>query len=188
MAGMNANIPADGTPIMGNMQRPMQPGQQMKDMNNDPRFELNTYIYDYFLRNKHYALARMLLESDLKPSVKRDGKPSPGNRNVNGMDAMEDNKDDLPPARLPDHVVAENSFLMDWWCLFWDVWSTARKRGDQNSRSFQYMAHTRVRQTPLPPKFSFVGPTTSLSLSLYIADGSTPRPLPKCRTSSATTA
>jgi hypothetical protein len=52
MAAMNANNgQVDGTPMMRNMAHPAGKGT-------DPTEKLNTYIYDYFLRNKHISLAR----------------------------------------------------------------------------------------------------------------------------------
>ena len=72
-AQMNANGSVNGTPVMGNMAQPKRMG------NNDPVEKLNTYIYDYFLRNRHHALARAMLDGDLKMSTE---KPSPNKSNV----------------------------------------------------------------------------------------------------------
>lgn len=142
MAGMNANAgPVDGTPIMGNGQR----GQQMQNL--DPRDQLNTYIYDYFLRNNHHRLARTMLECDMKMNVHPPQKPSPSGRNVNGVDAMDhDSKDDLPNPKLPTGQATDNSFLLDWWVQFWDIFSAARGK---NTKGAQYIGHTRVRRTLL---------------------------------------
>ena len=136
MAAMNANGgPVDGTPIMGNMPHP-------KRMNTDPREQLNTYIYDYFLRNEHYQAARSMLESGLKMSTGQPQKPSPKNR-PNGVDSM-DTGDDLPVPQLPQNQMAENSFLLDWWVQFWDIYQATKNRGNGPSKGAQYIAHTRV--------------------------------------------
>ncbi|KAF2268307.1 hypothetical protein CC78DRAFT_541038 [Lojkania enalia] len=135
--GMNANMggPVDGTPIMANAQR-----QKSQD---DSRAHLNTYIYDYFKRNNHGRLAKMMIECDLSMNLNHATKRSPNGRNVNGVDAMDgDMKDDLPAPNLPEHQLADNSFLMDWWCQFWDIWTAARQRSSK-PQSMQYITHTR---------------------------------------------
>ena len=144
MAGMNANIgPADGTPMITNAQRP----QQMQQPRIDPREQLNTYIYDYFLRNSHSALAKSMIDCGLKLNLSQE-KASPNGGNTNGVSAMDtDEKLDLPKPHLPSDQAAENSFLLDWWCQFWDIFTAARLRGGKGSQ-FQYIAHTRVRMMP----------------------------------------
>jgi len=142
MAGMNANIrgPVDGTPILGNMQRPVQPQN-----NPDPRERLNTYIYDYFLRNNHTQLAQVMMDCKLPMSLKpQPAKPSPSGRNANGVDMDKDPRDGLPEPNLPEGQLADNSFLLDWWAQFWDIYMAARKQ-QPNEKGTQYIAHTRVR-------------------------------------------
>ena len=41
----------------------------------DSRTQLNTYIYDYFLKNKHTTLARAMLDNEMKMNLTQ--KPSP---------------------------------------------------------------------------------------------------------------
>lgn len=137
MAGMNATGgPVGGTPMMNNG-RPQQ-------LENDARAQLNTYIYDYFLKNHNYRLARMMIEQDMKMNLHPSTKPSPSGRNMNGVDSVDpDSKDDLPIPKIPDNQLAENSFLLDWWNQFWDLFSAARKSG-KGGPSSQYLAHTRV--------------------------------------------
>lgn len=137
MAAMNVanGGPVDGTPIMGNMAHP-----QRKP---DPREQLNTYIYDYFLRNSHHRLARAMIENDMKMSTGPPQKTSPKNR-VNGIDPMDDGAaDDLPTPNLPASQLADNSFLLDWWVQFWDIFQAAKTRGGPN-KGAQYIQHTRV--------------------------------------------
>jgi len=143
MAGMNANVggPVDGTPIMGNMPRPVRPQEVF-----DVREKLNTYIYDYFIRNGHPRLARTMLESDIKMSLKPSSKPSPSGRNVNGIDGIDpDARDGLPEAQLPEGQLADNSFLLDWWAQFWDIYNAARRKSPSGEKGAQYITHTRVR-------------------------------------------
>ncbi|KAF2662488.1 hypothetical protein K491DRAFT_585303 [Lophiostoma macrostomum CBS 122681] len=139
MAGMAAQVggPVEGTPIMGNMPRPGQKNEQ-----SDPRNLMNTYIYDYFMRNNHYRLARSMIDSDVKMNLQPQGtKQSPGSRNVNGDGMETEEKGDLPLPVLPPGQCVENSFLMDWWCQFWDIYSAARGKGTQ--KSAQYSQHAR---------------------------------------------
>lgn len=136
MANMNAAAgPLDGTPIMGNGQR--QPPSL------DPRDQLNTYIYDYFLRNQHHKLAQVMIESELKMNLKPPQKSSPSGRNVNG-DSID--PDLLPTPNMPGpNQATDNSFLLDWWVQFWDIFSAARNRTMKGSQgSHQYISHARV--------------------------------------------
>ncbi|RYN22273.1 hypothetical protein AA0113_g9203 [Alternaria arborescens] len=130
-AQMNANGSVNGTPVMGNMAQPKRMG------NNDPVEKLNTYIYDYFLRNRHHALARAMLDGDLKMSTE---KPSPNKSNVASDIDM---PDDMPLPALPAGQVADNSFLLDWWVQFWDIFAAARGPNGGPKNAVQYLGHNR---------------------------------------------
>ncbi|CAI6339720.1 unnamed protein product [Periconia digitata] len=133
-ANMNAGGPVTGTPIMNNGQRRPQVIE--------PRDHLNTYIYDYFLRNGHPQIARMMIKCELELKLgDKNQKTSPSGRNVNGVDSMDDSADDLPPAELPHGHVTETSFLSDWWFQFWDIFSSAR--GGGTAKSTLYTGHVR---------------------------------------------
>ncbi|KAJ4292502.1 hypothetical protein N0V90_009164 [Kalmusia sp. IMI 367209] len=136
MANMNAAAGSlDGTPIMGNGQRQPVPGL-------DPRDQLNTYIYDYFLRNSHHKLAQVMIESELKMNLKPPQKSSPTGRNVNGVDSIDPEL--LPTPNMPASGQAtDNSFLLDWWVQFWDIFSAARNRTMKGSQGSQYISHAR---------------------------------------------
>jgi hypothetical protein len=136
MAAMANGGPVDGTPIMGNMPHPTR---KIKD----PREQLNTYIYDYFLRNQHYAAARSMLDSNLEITTGPPQKRSPKNR-TNGIDPMEDQGEDMPSPELPQNQMADNSFLLDWWTQFWDIYQATKNRGNAPTTGAQYIAHTRV--------------------------------------------
>jgi hypothetical protein len=142
MAAMNANGNGgpivDGTPIMGNLQHPKQ---QLPN----PSEHLNTYIYDYFLRNHHFQAARAMLDdSNLKININEQQKFSPKHR-PNGVNAMD--ADDWPSPMLPQNQIADNSFLHDWWVQFWDIFSAARTRGAGPSKGARYIDHTRVSRS-----------------------------------------
>ncbi|KAI4943588.1 hypothetical protein J4E91_009225 [Alternaria rosae] len=132
MAQMNANGSLNGTPIMGNMAHPKRMGDQ------DPKEKLNTYIYDYFLRNRHHTLARAMLECDLKLNTE---KASPNNK-PNGASDL-DMPDDLPLPLMPPGQAADNSFLLDWWVQFWDIFAAARGAGGGPKNAAQYLGHNR---------------------------------------------
>lgn len=119
--------------------------------NDNQRSQLNTYIYDYFLRHGMYDCARALLNSD--PTMKVI-KESPGRRrDDNGNEEGEDvdSKDDIDskrPEDLPRSDVPrecpESCFLYEWWCLFWDMFNAQRGKGEGiNVRN--YVNHTNAQ-------------------------------------------
>lgn len=120
----------------------------------DPKTQLNTYIYDYFLKNNQTELARALQQSDLVVLTNPvQSKPSPSRRDANGSDDMldADSKEDLqkrldglPTAKVPLNC-PNDAFLYDWWCLFWDIWHAQRsKPGKPGTAQSQYLAQTQV--------------------------------------------
>ncbi|KAG9188011.1 hypothetical protein G6011_01934 [Alternaria panax] len=130
-AQMNANGSVNGTPVMGNMAQPKRMGTA------DPVEKLNTYIYDYFLRNRHHALARAMLDCDLKLSTEKSSpNKSNGARDI-------DMPDDMPLPALPSGQVADNSFLLDWWVQFWDIFAAARGPNGGPKNAVQYLGHNR---------------------------------------------
>lgn len=163
MGGMNAmGGPVGGMPMMnsgapGGIIRPPMPA------NDNQRQQLNTYIYEYFIRNGMFDCARSLLNSEQPIKIIKD---SPGRRQDNngngvgngtGEDGTDgDSKDDLDSKR-PDDLPApdvprdcpESCFLYEWWCLFWDMFNAQRGKGDGRS-VLQYVNHTqqqsRLRQ------------------------------------------
>lgn len=146
--------PVNGTPVMANMNMPGPPQRQPMD----PREQLNTYIYDYFLRNNHGRLARAMVECDMKMSTTPPTKTSPGNKQ-NGMDPMDDDSvSGLPNPLLPEKQMADNSFLLDWWVQFWDIFQASKQSRSQApaTKGAQYIQHTRVRSAPLLPLLSSV--------------------------------
>jgi hypothetical protein len=148
MGGMNAmgGPVGGGMPMMNNGAAGVRP--QMPA--NDNRSQLNTYIYEYFLRNGMFDCARSLLNSDQPMNVIKD---SPGRRrDENGGDegADVDSKDDIDskrPADLPEPNLPkecpESCFLYEWWCLFWDMFNAQRGKGDGRN-VLQYVTHTQV--------------------------------------------
>ena len=142
MVQMNAGpVPMDGPPGMVNGQRPPGPANTP---NYEPRDMLNTYIYEYFCRTDNHKLAKAMLDQDMNVLVKPKSSP----RNMNGIDPA---FGDPPLQHLPASQATEQSFLLDWWVQFWDIFSAARGRQTKGS---QYIAHARVStasslQTPI---------------------------------------
>ena len=109
------------------------------------RTKLHTYIYDYFLKNEMYDIARLLQEKvEIEPSPQQ--KQSPSRREMNGDSMDQDNKEDGKPADLPlpnvPNVSGDSAFLLDWWCQFWDCYQAQRGRGSPGTK--QYLNHVQV--------------------------------------------
>ncbi|KAH6643141.1 hypothetical protein C7974DRAFT_118002 [Boeremia exigua] len=134
---MNNGGPVNGTPVMAHLSMPGPPQHQAMD----PREQLNTYIYDYFLRNNHNRLARAMVECDMKMSTTPAQKTSPGSK-PNGLDP-DDDTHGLPNPLLPKNQMADNSFLLDWWVQFWDIFQASKIRSGQPTKGAQYIQHTR---------------------------------------------
>jgi hypothetical protein len=157
MAGMNAmgGGPVGGMPMMNNGAG--QAGRTEGDKQDDFRNQLNTYIYDYFLKSGYHDCARALVHNDVPLKTKGPNKSSPGHRDgdMNGLDenSMDtDSKDDmalkypddLPRPDVPPEVTPTNSFLFDWFCLFTDIFRAQRRLGRPDTAAAQYLHHTQV--------------------------------------------
>jgi hypothetical protein len=160
IAGMSSvGGPVGGMPMMNN-----GAGGQ-RDGDNDTFAQLNTYIYDYFLKNGLYTCAESLLNSNIalktdgsnqrtSPNMRRD---ADGNVLGNGVDENSIDSGDsksgssakrpegLPDAKVPQDCPA-NSFLFDWWCVFWEMFGAQQRRGNRNGEgtAMAYMQHTQV--------------------------------------------
>ncbi len=153
-----ANIPMAGGPMaggpmamMGNNALAASQAQRPPETN---RANLNTYIYDYFLREGMFDCARALLNSEQALNVhKNTRRDENGNALGNGLgdDPMDtDSKDDMDskrPSDLPAPNVpnaSDSCFLYEWFCLFWDMLSAQRNKGGVMPHVSQYVAHTQV--------------------------------------------
>lgn len=160
VAGMNPGV---GGPVGGGI--PMANNGSMLHRNegtpnNAPEMmmsTLNTYIYDYFLKRGYHDCARALVKDDsIKLNTEPPIKSSPGQRRegeVNGVDndAMMTDSKDNDKMKIPDDlprpaVTSENhqSFLLEWFSLFWEFFWSQRKKGN-NPDVKQYLQNTQVR-------------------------------------------
>lgn len=158
MAGMGpmGGPVGGGIPMMNNGLPGGVPRGAMPPVNdNQQKSQLNTYIYEYFLRNEMWDAARAIINSDqpinvvkASPGSRRDGN---GNMLDNGVSPDGDSKDDMDSKR-PDDLPLPNlprespdsCFLYEWWCLFWDMFNAQRGKGDVRGIQL-YVAHTQVR-------------------------------------------
>ncbi|KAL3472439.1 hypothetical protein BJX99DRAFT_249687 [Aspergillus californicus] len=156
IVGMNPTTggPVGGVPMVNNGS--MAP---RNDVNmNIPEVminNLNTYIYDYFLKRGYHDCARALVKDEsIKLNTEPPVKTSPGQRregDMNGVEGdvmMTDGKDgekvkipdDLPRPNLPSEG-QQSSFLLDWFSLFWEFFWSQRKKGN-SADVRQYLQHT----------------------------------------------
>ena len=152
MAGLNGGGGTfGGMPIMNNATNGATP--RMGNDNEQPNYEarLHHYIYDYFLKNENWECARALITSGLV----MDPPPRPSDSDVNGVaegsmhtdskDAMDSKRpSDLPSAgSQPDQQ--GNSFLLEWFALFWDVYFAQKKSVRATQHANLYVQHSQVR-------------------------------------------
>ncbi|KAJ3575882.1 hypothetical protein NPX13_g3883 [Xylaria arbuscula] len=150
-----ANMPMGGAPMasgpmamMGNTA--LAAGQVQRPPENN-RANLNTYIYDYFIREGMFDCARAMLNSEQALNVHKS--PPRNQNNGLGDDPMDtDSKEDMDskrPSDLPAPNVPQGSdscFLYEWFCLFWDMLSAQRNKGGVSPHVSQYVAHTQQQQ------------------------------------------
>ncbi|ETS00990.1 hypothetical protein M419DRAFT_112214 [Trichoderma reesei RUT C-30] len=129
--------------------------RQQQHANENQRGVLNTYIYEYFLRHQMYDCARSLLNSDQQVNVNKE---AAGRReNGSGMNGVDDPMDtdskddgdsklpdDLPPPKLP-MPASDTSFLYEWFCVFWDIYTARGGKGGSQTVQ-QYVQHTQQQQ------------------------------------------
>ncbi|KKK19836.1 cAMP-dependent protein [Aspergillus rambellii] len=157
VAGMNpgAGGPVGGVPMINNGSTAPRNDGTMTNIQDVMINNLNTYIYDYFLKRGYHDCARALVKDEsIKLNTEPPIKTSPGHRRdgeVNGIegDAMMTDGKDGEKLKIPDDLPRPNlgsegqqsSFLLDWFSLFWDFFWAQRKKGNSNDVR-QYLQHT----------------------------------------------
>ncbi|OJJ48087.1 hypothetical protein ASPZODRAFT_62484 [Penicilliopsis zonata CBS 506.65] len=149
-----AGGPVGGVPMINNGSTAPRNDGNLNHIPENMIINLNTYIYDYFLKRGYYDCARALVQDEsIKLNTDPNTKTSPGHRrdgDINGIDGdamMTDGKDgerlkipdDLPRPSLPSES-QQSSFLLDWFSLFWDFFWAQRKKGNSNDVR-QYLQH-----------------------------------------------
>jgi len=130
---------------------PVMNQDAMRQMDEDLRIRLNTYIYDYLLKMEKFDLARSF---HMTCQIKVKQSTSPGRGAVNGVDdGMDaDSKDaltkkpaDLPIPEVPAYSEKGTCFLYDWWCQFWDVYGARTNRQTRVTPvTMDYISHNLV--------------------------------------------
>lgn len=146
--------PPGPNPMMNNCAVPQPAGQRPQQNNHEHKQRLlNTYIYEYFMRNEMFDCARTLLSAD--PGIKVQDGPNTrrdenGNIIANGDSMDVDSKEGidskgsegLPLPQVPNQTM-DNPFLFEWFNLFWDMF-TAQKHKQGDPRAIAYMGHHQV--------------------------------------------
>lgn len=141
MSGMNAM----GGPVGGGM--PMMnngaaAGGIRPPGNVDQKQRLNTYIYEYFLRNGMFDCARALLSSNEPLKLSKESPQQNSEEDNDSKDDIDSKRpDDLPLPDVPKDS-QDSCFLYEWWCLFWDVYDASRSGGSKDGRAYAYLNHT----------------------------------------------
>lgn len=144
-----------GGPVGGNMMMMADAGGAVQAGGTEKtRVQLNTYIYEYFLKIGLHDVARALHQQQDKFKIMTKPKQSPGRRKdgeANGVepDAMDVDKFDIPDdLPLPDTAIhlQGDGFLVDWFSIFSDLFVASRIT-NKNSMgpSQQYLMHAQVR-------------------------------------------
>lgn len=154
MAGMNPGAAGaaavGGIPMMntGSSSAPRSDNSNHSnpDAMGGPVVQLNTYIYDYFLKKGYHDCARALVQESVPlhttKAPRRDTE-------VNGVDSeMGDSKDEVKkiPDDLPRPALtgdSHSSFLFEWWSLFWDIWAAQRRKG-KSPDAMHYLQYAQV--------------------------------------------
>lgn len=158
--GMNININNIG--MAGGIPGGMDTGAQQRAAGHSERQTLNTYIYDYFIKNDMLECAKALLKNP-SADVQHDGnfRNSPSGRpkhegEMNGVDddtmdsgdrQGEDGDEpksvkDLPQPKVPS--LHGSSFLLEWWCCFTDIYWARNKHTNASNAANAYVNNTQV--------------------------------------------
>ncbi|CAL8582906.1 hypothetical protein XPA_008547 [Xanthoria parietina] len=142
-----------GMPMMNNGANGATPRLGNEEEEPDYEARLNTYIYDYFIKNGRYECAMAMLKAQmpLRTGPKPGEVNGAGNMHTDSKDDLDiKNPEDLPAAGVPTDPQGA-SFLLEWFGLFWDVFfAHQRKAPPASAQAMQYVARTqhesRMRQ------------------------------------------
>lgn len=157
MGGVRANMNPNGA------QRGPQPGAQQQQQRNSSEVALDTYIYDYFIKSELWDCAQALLDArplNLRPDDQRR-RESPGRRPkhdldgnivgngdtaMGGTDTKQEEDENGQRKSFPQANVPQEDFLLDWFLLFWDIYSASAMKGNgqANQMTSAYVTATQV--------------------------------------------
>lgn len=136
-----------GMPMMNNGANGATPRLGNEEEEPDYEARLNTYIYDYFIKNGRYECAMAMLKArmPLRTGQKPGDVNGAGNMHTDSKDDLDiKNPEDLPPAGVPTDPQGA-SFLLEWFGLFWDVFfAHQRKAPPASAQAMSYVARTQV--------------------------------------------
>ena len=151
MAGINGGGGTiGGMAMMNNGTNGATPrvGNEFEQQNYEGRLHL--YIYDYFVKNELWDCARSLITSGLSMEPPLGPSESEVNGTVDGSSHTDskDRMDSKRPTDLPQTSVAAEqdgqSFLLEWFALFWDVYHAQKKRPNATQHANMYIQHSQV--------------------------------------------
>ena len=123
-------------------------GNEFEPQNYEAR--LHSYIYDYFVKNEHWECARSLITSglNLEPPLRLSDGDVNGTVDGPMHTDSKDGMDSKRPSDLPQTSVAAeqegNSFLLEWFALFWDVYHAQKKSRMATHHANLYVQHSQV--------------------------------------------
>lgn len=137
-----------GMPMMNSGANGATPRPENEEEHNNYERILNTYIYDYFVKNHHFDCAKAMLNNGMPVATADKHRGDDVNGNMHSD--TKDDRDSKIPEDLPLAAVPSDSqgacFLFDWFGLFWDVFFASQKKAPPASAdAMQYVARTQVR-------------------------------------------
>lgn len=143
---MNGVNPGSAMNAMANGANGVRSGP---DNEPDIKTTLNTYIYDYLIINEAFDVAEAMSKSALALNL---SKTVPSKRSNGVEDSGEDSKDDVYAKKPPDlpypsdilSTANGNSFLLDWFQLFLEMWRAPRGKEKVMPDAVRYIEHAKV--------------------------------------------
>ncbi|KAM6504740.1 hypothetical protein FSOLCH5_015236 [Fusarium solani] len=125
--------------------------------NYNKQTQLNTYIYEYFLRYGMFDCAQAILKADSDVNVQRHSPRSPRNdkrcrlRNTLSDESIDIGLDSKLSGLLPDpnvpNLPLESCFLYEWFCLFWDMFNAQKNECGRSEQQNKLRSNASWSQT-----------------------------------------
>lgn len=102
---------------------------------NNPKQLLNTYIYDFLVKNKLPQTAKTFVnEADISSQEENSGNSNTSPTSPGFLQYQKDNN--LPIVKVT--MDAPQSFLFEWWQVFWDVFQAKNNNKQSSQVAMQY--------------------------------------------------